>query len=86
MSLPIKVEGIEEGDTRPGDEFRFTSSPTAWASSTFTAIVPDGAIVTRRLPRHQSLPIGMANGALTPSCPPLPSSRRRRRHGRRRRH
>jgi|KBSSwiStaDraftv2_1062776.scaffolds.fasta_scaffold16179_10 hypothetical protein len=56
MSLPIKVEGIEEGDTRPGDEFRFTSSPTAWASSTFTAIVPDGAIVTRRFSHLQGLP------------------------------
>jgi len=56
MSRPIKVEGIEEGDTRPGDEFRFTSSPTAWASSTFTAIVPDGAIVTRRFSHLQGLP------------------------------
>jgi hypothetical protein len=79
MSLPIKVEGIEEGDTRPGDEFRFTSR--MGQSSRAASATCRGC-----LPRHQSLPIGMANGALTPSCPPLPSSRRRRRHGRRRRH
>jgi hypothetical protein len=56
MSLQIKIEGAEEGDLRSGDEFRFVSSPTAMASSTFTAITPSGAIVTRRFSNLETLP------------------------------
>jgi hypothetical protein len=56
VSLPIKIEGAEEGDIRPGDEFRFSSSPAAMASSTFTAITSAGAIVTRRFSNLENLP------------------------------
>ena len=57
MSLPIKIEGTDEGyDLRPGSEFEFTAKPSSMAASTFTAIARERVIVTRRFTSLEMLP------------------------------
>jgi hypothetical protein len=38
-----------DGDVRPGAEFELVCKPSNCAPSTFSALVPDGLFVTRRL-------------------------------------